>query len=178
MQPSSGMNLLQIMFSLKSYWQIKAVTLNLNWWKSCGNWLTYAKWTMPYHPKTNGQCEKFNQTLINMIGMLESNEKQHWKDYLHTLVHAYNCTKNNAIDLSLYYLMYGHKPRFPIDIKFGLTSPKTEEHSHNEFVAKLSTQLQKCYKLANRHQCKESTHDKHQYDLRWEHLGSNLETSD
>ena len=39
------------------------------------------------------------------------------------LVHAYNCTKN-AMDFSPYYLMYGHKPQLPIDIKFGLTSPQ------------------------------------------------------
>ena len=62
--------------------------------------------------------------LSNMISMLASNDKQHWKVYLPTLVYAYNCTKNNAMDFSLYYLMYGYKPRLPIDIKFGLTSPK------------------------------------------------------
>ena len=99
-----------------------------------------------------------------MIGMLESKDMQDWKDYLPTLVHAYNCTKNNAMDFSPYYLMYGHKPRLGIDIKFGLTSPQTQEHSHNKFVARLSTQLQQCYELANRHQCKESTHHKGWYN--------------
>ena len=70
-------------------------------------------WTTSYHPEMNGQCERFNQTLISMIGTLETKEKQFWKDYLPTLVHAYNCTKNQAIDFSPYYLMYGQKPRLP-----------------------------------------------------------------
>ena len=62
--------------------------------------------------------------LINMIGTLESGDKQHWKDYLPTLVHAYNCTKNNVTDFSPYCLMYRCKPRVPIHIKLSLTSPK------------------------------------------------------
>ena len=47
-------------------------------------------WTMPYHPKTNDQYERFNQMLINMINTLESTDEQYWKGYLPTLVHAYN----------------------------------------------------------------------------------------
>ena len=76
-----------------------------------------------------------------MIGALEYDNKQHWKDYLPTLVHAYNCTKNNPTNFSPYNLMYGCKPRLPIDIKFGLKSPKTEENSHNKFVARFSGRL-------------------------------------
>ena len=86
---------------------------------------------MPYYPETNGQYERFNQILISMSGTLESDDKQFWKDYLPTLVHAYKCTKNNTMDFSPYYLMYGYKPM----------SPKTEEHSHQKFLARLSAQL-------------------------------------
>ena len=108
--------------------------------------------------------------------MLETRDKQHWKDYLPTLVHAYNCTKTNPMDFSPYYLMYGHIPRLPIDIQFGLSSPKSEEWSHNKFLAKLSAQLWWYYELANQHQCKESTHQKQQYD--WKMRASQLESSD
>ena len=40
-----------------------------------------------------------------MIGTLETKSKQPQKDYFPTLVHVYNCTKNNATDFSPYYLM-------------------------------------------------------------------------
>ena len=56
-----------------------------------------------------------------MIGTLETKDKLHWKDYLATLVHVYNCTKNHAMNFILYYLMYRGKSRLPIDIRFGLT---------------------------------------------------------
>ena len=33
-------------------------------------------WTSPYHPHTNSQCERFNFTLIKMLGMLPQRRSQ------------------------------------------------------------------------------------------------------
>ena len=48
--------------------------------------------TAPYHPESNGQCERFNSTLIHMLGTLHERDKAHWEDFIPTLVLAYNCT--------------------------------------------------------------------------------------
>ena len=62
--------------------------------------------TSPYHLQTNGQCERFNSTLINMLGTLPSEKKSEWKNHIGTLVHVYNCTQNSAMGFSPYFLMF------------------------------------------------------------------------
>jgi transposase InsO family protein len=49
--------------------------------------------TSPYHPAGNGIAERFNKTLLDMIGTLPKEKKSAWKDNIATVVHAYNCTR-------------------------------------------------------------------------------------
>ena len=58
--------------------------------------------TTPYRPEGNGSCERFNRTLISMIGTLPENLKVHWPQHVSTLTHAYNYTRNNATGFSLF----------------------------------------------------------------------------
>ena len=62
---------------------------------------------VPYHPQGNGQCERFNSTLCNMLGTLSDEETSDWKSYLGCMTHAYNCTKHASTTYSPYYLMFG-----------------------------------------------------------------------
>ena len=74
----------------------------------------------PYHPQTNGQCECFNRTLLNMLGTLTPEQKKDWKSPVPTLVQTYNCTRNAATRFSPYYLLFGRESRLPVDMEFGL----------------------------------------------------------
>ena len=48
-----------------------------------------------------------------MITTSETKDKQCLKEYLPTLVQAYNCTKINAMEFSPYYLMYKQETKTP-----------------------------------------------------------------
>ena len=63
--------------------------------------------TGSYRPQTNGQCERFNQTLLNMLGTLPNDAKKKWQDWVPTLTHAYNCTTSKTTGFSPYFLIYG-----------------------------------------------------------------------
>ena len=120
--------------------------------------------TTPYNPKGNAQCEKFNQTLLNMIGTLDPTDKAKWQQWVPTLTHAYNCTHCESTGFSLYYLMYGRLPRLPIDIDYGVTQPELIDSSRQSYAHKLRAHLNWAFKVAKDINEKESQCQKHYYD--------------
>lgn len=82
--------------------------------------------TTPYHPQGNGQTERFNRTLLDMLGTLNDDKKLSWPEYVSPLVHAYNCTKHSTTGYAPYFLMFGRNSRLPIDVHFGIENPPEE----------------------------------------------------
>ena len=65
-------------------------------------------------------CERFNRTLLDILGSLEPDKKVAWKDYVASPIHAYNCTRHDSTGQIPYLHMFGRNPRLPIDVVFGL----------------------------------------------------------
>ncbi len=107
-----------------------------------------SSFTTPYHPQGNGQCERFNRTLLDMLGTLDEHKKNKWSKHVKYLVHAYNCTTNDSTGYSPFELMFGRQPRLPIDWYFGLDSGD-QDKSYNQYVRELKEGLQQAYEVAN-----------------------------
>ena len=121
--------------------------------------------TTPYHPMGNGMPERFNQTLLNMLGTLEDDQKSDWKTYVPSLVHAYNSTRHESTGYSPHFLMFGRHPRLAVDAFLGI-KPCSERSDKSKYVTDLKKRLDFAYKTASREARRQGRRHKSVYDLR------------
>ena len=123
--------------------------------------------TSPYHPQTNGQCEQFNSTLLNMLGTLTPEQKKDWETYVPAMVHAYNCTRNTATGYNPYYLLFDRDPRLPIDVEFGLKRENQQvSPSRSNYITQLRRRLRFAHKKAKKVAGRQQARHKGLYDRR------------
>ena len=97
--------------------------------------------TTPYHPQTNGSAERVHQTLQRMTGKLDPEKRKKWPAHIGSIIIAYNSTRSLVTRYSLYYLMFGQRPRLPIDLLFPTRRTQILTRTIDEYIASLYDHL-------------------------------------
>ena len=104
--------------------------------------------TSPYHAQTNGQVERMNQTIIRMIGKLEEDRKACWSEHLQELLMAYNVTRSPVTGYSPYYLLFGRRPRIPVDYLFPTLHDSPHQTKMEVSVVAMQKRLKEAFTVA------------------------------
>ena len=103
--------------------------------------------TTPYHPEGNGQCERFNRTLHDLLRTLPPSRKRDWVDCLPQVTFCYNTTPHQATGETPYFLMFGQEPRLPVDFLLG-RAPVPVAGSVNDWIIEHQARLQTAFEGA------------------------------
>ena len=106
--------------------------------------------TTPYHPQGNGQCERFNRTLFDLLRTLSSDQKRRWPRLLPQLLFAYNTTVNHTTGFSPFELLFGRRPQLPVDDLLGQPEATPPVDDMDEWMTDHRHRLNNIYKEARR----------------------------
>ena len=102
---------------------------------------------MPYHAQANGLVERLHQMIMHLIGKLGEDKKADWPSHLAEIAHTYNATRSAVTRYSPHYLMFGQRPRLPVNFVFptvGNSEAPTRETSARKvdtYIASVRNQL-------------------------------------
>lgn len=80
-------------------------------WKQLGTRLAMST---AYHPQTDGQTERANRTIEEMLRAYVSAKQNDWDQHLTAVEIAYNNSKQISTGFSPFYLNYGQHPSIPL----------------------------------------------------------------
>lgn len=99
----------------------------------------------PYNPQHNGQVERFNHTLVNMLSMFVNRFQTDWDQYINACQFAYRSAINSTTGYSPFYLVYGREPRFPMDI---MLQRREYYENNDDYISKLLQRINIAHDIA------------------------------
>jgi transposase InsO family protein len=104
--------------------------------------------TSPYHAQGNGQCERYNRSMHNLLKTLEAEKKKNWPEHIQNLTFMYNCTPHSTTGFCPYHLFFGRPPNLVIDQLFNTPQARETRINHDEWIKRHRIQMQETYKRA------------------------------
>jgi len=117
--------------------------------------------TAAYHHSGNGQVERWNRTVEEMLTAYTVKTREDWDEHLPLVTMAYNTAKHATTGYTPFYLVHGREARMPIDNLTAWQPSYAEEMSYEE---RLTRDLVHARRLCRERIEKKTEEQKTRYD--------------
>ena len=118
--------------------------------------------TTAYHPACNGEIERFNKTLADMLATALEGHHFDWDKQLKMACFAYNTSVHATTGYTPFYLMHGYEARLPVDVVYG-SAPQKSTSSH-DYVADMHQRITTAFEKVRERTGQEQLRQKQYYD--------------
>jgi len=122
------------------------------------------KLTTAWHPQCNGQTERANKTLCQIIRGYINDQHDNWEDLLEPIRFAFVNSVSSSTQFSPYFLTHLRDPVMLIDQIMNAVNDKVI--TPQDYVSQALQNLNKAYNMVRANLVKERQHQKEQYDKR------------
>ena len=120
--------------------------------------------TTPFHPQSDGQVERFNRTLLEMLRSKVCEDQTDWDEQLSSCLMAYRSSVHESTGETPNQLMLGRELEVPLDVITEL--PPDAPRSSSAYVEALQKRLASAHEAARTMLKKSAVRQKMNYDKR------------
>eukprot|EP00920_Eleutheroschizon_duboscqi_P015194 GHVT01035143.1.p1 GENE.GHVT01035143.1~~GHVT01035143.1.p1 ORF type:complete len:287 (+),score=9.42 GHVT01035143.1:811-1671(+) len=120
--------------------------------------------TTPYHPQSNGQVERANQTLQNMLKSICTETKRDWADVAGLTADVYRVAQHDMTGYTPNRMLFGRENAISLDVIYGQADRPMA--CCTDYVEWLSGTLNYTHEEARRHMATKLRTQKSYYDRR------------
>ena len=122
--------------------------------------------TSPYRPQSDGQVERFNRSLLNMLSAFVTDRANDWDEHLPYVMMAYRSSKHTSTGCTPYSMIYGRECTMPVDLLFpdiGVSNTP-DPACGSEYVDYIRRVIQTSHEFAREHLQRATIRQKKGYD--------------
>ena len=122
--------------------------------------------TTAYRPRSNGQVERSNRTLLQMMRCLRDKNSYAWDEYIPQIASAMRAMVNRDTGFTPNMLMLGHEVFHPVDIMYGVSIQYKSTDTPLEYVKKLMDIMRRSHRIARENLKSNLRRQKRTYDTK------------
>lgn len=98
--------------------------------------------TSPYHPAGNGQTERYNRTMVEMLSKsIDAGTQSDWDELLPVVQFSYNTSVHSSIGIQPFQLHFGREPKTLLDLAISCPVDVGGSGSAQECLRKMKMQV-------------------------------------